>query len=59
MTELHLQLIGDGLEEVLRVEVHALLRVLRAVNANRQVLCHLARLDRVDARLLQGGAEPN
>lgn len=56
--ELLLHVLLDGLHEVLRVEVHALLGGLHAVDADGQVLGHVAVVHAVHAGRLQGDAEP-
>ena len=56
--ELLLHVLLDGDHEVLGGEVHALLHVLKAVDAAGQVLGHVAVVDAVNAGGLQSKAEP-
>lgn len=48
------ELLGDGLQEVLCVEVHALFDIWQSMDAGSQILGHFSRLDGVDAGLLEG-----
>lgn len=52
------QLLRDGLQEVLRVQIHIFLRVAGSMDTNGQIFRHLARLNAIDARLFQGRRKP-
>ena len=58
LAHLLLHVLLHGLHEVLGVEEHALLDVLDAVDAAREVLGHLAAIHAIDASRLKGLAEP-
>ena len=47
------KVLGDGVQEVHCVKIHAILDIRQSVNASGQILRHLARVDRVDTGLFQ------
>lgn len=47
------ELVGDGFQEVFGVHVHGFVDIGRAVDAYRQIFCHLTRFDRIDACFFQ------